>query len=54
MFNCHSEIPSLTASVILSYADADNICDISLEDINGFMEMMEQNANEVEYMAQFT
>jgi hypothetical protein len=54
MFNCHSEIPSLTASVIMSHADADNISDISIDEINGFMEMMEQSANEAEYMAQFT
>lgn len=53
MFKCHTEIPSLTVSYILSVADADFITDIALDEINGFMEMLENQANEVEYMAQF-
>lgn len=53
MFNCYFEIPALTVSYLLSVADADSITDIPLEEINGFLAMLENQANETEYMAQF-
>jgi len=43
MFTSHEEIPALLASTILSMADANNIASIPLDDINGFLEMMEDS-----------
>lgn len=53
MFKSHEEIPALMVSYMLSVADADFITDISLEEINGFLGMLEDQANEAEYTAQF-
>lgn len=36
-FETHEEIDSTTASYILSVADADNIGEIALDDINSFL-----------------
>lgn len=53
MFKSYEEIPSLVIGYMLSVADADFITDIPLEEINGFLAMLDNQANEVEYMAQF-
>ena len=37
-FTCHEEIDTMTASYILSVADANSIWEISIEDINSFLE----------------
>jgi len=37
-FETHEEIDSTTASYILSVTDADNIAEVSLSDINSFLE----------------
>ena len=42
MFTTHEEIPALTAAHILSVADAENIADVPLEDINDFLNMLEE------------
>jgi len=37
----HEEIPSNIASYLLTVADADNIAELSLEDINSFLNGVE-------------
>ena len=37
-FTCHEEIDTMTASYILSVADANSIWQIPIEDINSFLE----------------
>tara|TARA_A100001201_G_scaffold76232_1_gene68858 strand:+ start:418 stop:639 length:222 start_codon:yes stop_codon:yes gene_type:complete len=41
-FTCHEEIDTTTASYILSVADANSIWEISIEDINSFLEGLDE------------
>jgi len=41
MFTCHEEIPTTIVTYILSVTDADNIAEVAMEDINSFVEMLE-------------
>tara|TARA_Y100000588_G_scaffold242065_1_gene256127 strand:+ start:1515 stop:1709 length:195 start_codon:yes stop_codon:yes gene_type:complete len=40
-FDSYEEIPASQANYILSVSDADNIADIPLDDINGFLAGLE-------------
>ena len=41
-FTCHEEIDTMTASYILSVADANSIWQIPIEDINSFLEGLDE------------
>ena len=42
-FTCHEEIDAMTASHIVQVADAQSICEIPLEDINSFLEGLDEH-----------
>ena len=42
-FTCHEEIDAMTASYIVQVADAQSICDIPIEDINSFLEGLDDH-----------
>lgn len=44
-YKSHGEIPGLMASYVLEVADADNIAEILLEDVNSFIKELEEFYN---------
>lgn len=48
MYKSYGEIPVGTVEYLLSVADVKDITDIPLTDINSFLEMLDQTANEME------
>lgn len=53
MYATHSQIPALTAEYISTVAGVLSVEELSLEEINGFMAMLEQAADESYYMTQW-
>lgn len=46
-YECHEDIPSDTASYILTVADADNVGEIPLDDINSFLNGLDEHIDAV-------